>query len=123
MVEESGYYELLFFESLARKNPDFVDALVPLAELYTKQGLYAKGLEIDERLAKLRNTDPIVQYNLACSLALVGRSDEAVRSLKHAIHLGYSDLDYMRRDQDLKSLYNDPTFQKLLREGSEEKES
>ena len=121
MSEKASDYELRFFEKLALKNPDFADALVPLAELYTRRGLYEKGLQVDARLAQLRKDDPFVHYNLACSLALVGKAEDAVRALKRAIRLGYRDLEYMSRDPDLKSLHTASGFQKLLQQKSEGK--
>lgn len=113
MAVEVDHVELSFFEGLVRKNPDFVDALIPLAEMYTRKGLYEKGLEIDKRLAELRKNDPIVHYNLACSFALLEKTDEALMALEQAISLGYSDFEHMKRDRDLKNLHGHPRFTAL----------
>ena len=112
--KETPDFELNFFEGLAKKNPNFVDALVPLAEAYTRRGFYDKGLQIDKRLARLRKDDPIIHYNLACSLALLSHKDQAFTALKRAIELGYSDFEYLKRDSDLRSLRDDPRFQALF---------
>jgi len=106
--------EQSFFEGLVRRDPNFVDALMPLAELYTKKGLHEKGLEVDERLSKLRPQDPVVHYNLACSFALCGKKEEAFRALERAIELGYDDFEHLKKDTDLKSLRGDPRFKSLL---------
>lgn len=108
-------FEISFFESLVKKKGDFVDALIPLAEAYTRKGLYEKGLEIDRKLVRLLADDPIVHYNLACSLSLLGKTTEALKMLKRAVELGYDDPEHMRNDPDLKSLYEKPGFQKLLK--------
>ncbi|MDP3920715.1 MAG: hypothetical protein Q8R76_07925 [Candidatus Omnitrophota bacterium] len=107
-------YEMSFYEGLLREHPDYIDALIPLAELYTSKGLYEKGLDVDLRLSQLRKKDPVIHYNLACSLCLVGRKKEALTVLKRAIRLGYSDFDHLRRDSDLKILQGDPEFEKLI---------
>ncbi len=107
-------FEISFFEPLVKDNPNFVDALIPLAEAYTKKGLYEKGLQVDKRLAKLRSDDPIVHYNLACSYALLGKKKEAFSTLIQAIKLGYSDFNHLRKDPDLKILHDDRRFQKLV---------
>ena len=107
-------FEISFFENLVEQNPDFVDALIPLAEAYTKKGLHAKGLEIDKRLSKLLKTDPIIFYNLACSYALVGRKREAFTTLLKAVKLGYSDFNHLKKDRDLRILHDDPRFKKLI---------
>lgn len=107
-------FEISFFERLVKDNPNYVDALIPLAELYTRKGLYEKGLKIDKRLARLRKHDPIVHYNFACSLSLIGKKDEAFEVLEKAIELGYSDFEHLKKDSDLKSLRDDPRFQSLV---------
>ena len=107
-------FEIVFFERLVADNPRFVEALIPLAEVYTKKGFYDKGLQIDKRLSTLCKNDPIVHYNLACSHALTGNKEEAFIALFKAIKLGYSDFNHLRKDSDLKSLRNDPRFKKLV---------
>jgi len=107
-------FEIEFYENLVRQKPHFVDALIPLAEAYTKKGLYKAGLQIDKMLAQLNPEDPVVHYNLACSYALDGEADLAIETLQTAIKLGYSDFDHLKKDRDLLSLHSDPRFQTLL---------
>lgn len=114
MKETSMDFELSFFERLVRSNPDFVDALIPLAEVYTRKGMYEKGLKVDRKLARLRKEDPMIHYNLACSLALVREKEDAILALEHAITLGYRDFDHMKKDSDLKILREDPRFKSLI---------
>jgi len=114
MSGEIGDVETAFLEALVRKNPNFVDALIPLAEMYTRKGLHEKGLEIDKRLTQLRKEDPVVHYNLACSFALLKQTTEALAALARAISLGYSDFEHMQRDRDLKNLHDHPEFRKLI---------
>jgi len=108
-------FEIAFFEGLVERKPDYIDALIPLAEAYTRQGLYDKGLKIDRRLSILREKDPVVHYNLACSYALVGKKQEAIQALKSAIQLGYVDLKYMGQDPDLETLREDAEFLDILK--------
>ena len=114
MKQEPPDFEISFFEGLVEKDPNFVDALIPLADEYTRRGLYEKGLEIDIRLAGLCQDDPIVYYNLACSYALIGDLDKSIASLQKSIRLGYSDFAHLKKDADLKILQDDPRFVKLL---------
>ncbi len=116
MKEGASDFELTFFERLVKNNPNFIDALIPLAEVYTRKGMYDKGLQIDKRLARLKKEDPTVHYNLACSLALVGDKDDALEALERAIKLGYRDFDHMKKDSDLKTLREDPRFKSLITE-------
>jgi tetratricopeptide (TPR) repeat protein len=107
-------FEISFYEGILTEDPDFVDALLPLAEAYTRAGLHGKGLEADRRLARLCPKNPTVHYNLACSYALTGHPDEALAALEHAIELGYRDADFMLKDKDLASLHDDERFARLL---------
>jgi len=107
-------FEISFYEGILAEDPNFVDALVPLAEAYTKAGLHEKGLEADLRLSRLRPDDPTVRYNLACSYALTGHRAEALATLERAIELGYRDVGFLLRDEDLVSLHDDEAFAELI---------
>ena len=113
MMHKSSDFELSFLERLAKDNPNFVDALIPLADAYTQRGLYREGLQIDKHLAKIRKNDPIVHYNLACSLALVGEKTKAITALKHAVRLGYHDFEHLKRDKDLEIVRDHPWVKAL----------
>lgn len=103
-------WEIGFFEGIVQNSPNHVDALVNLGNLYTKRGEFVKGLEVDKRLVRLRPEDPIIHYNLACSLSLVGHLEAALDELKKTVELGYSDYDYMLTDEDLGNIRKDPRF-------------
>ena len=85
-------FEIEFFEALVAESPDFVEALIPLADAYTQKGMYQKGLEADEKIAALRPNDPLVHYNLACSYALLGRIPQALSCMEKSLSLCYRDL-------------------------------
>ena len=107
-------FEIAFYERLLQNHPNFVEALIALGEAYTRQGWYDKGLAIDRQLTQLRATDPVVWYNLACSLSLVNRLDDATEALRQAIALGYDDFLFLSRDPDLATLRRSPQFRRLL---------
>jgi Flp pilus assembly protein TadD len=106
--------ELVFLESIARRLPEDIEVLRALADLYTRTGDYFEGLRIDERLSHLCAEEPLTWYNLGCSLALVGRSDDALEALSRALELGYDDYEWMKKDTDLASLHGDPRFESML---------
>jgi tetratricopeptide (TPR) repeat protein len=107
-------FDIDFFERLLARKPDAVEVLRILAELVSRKGLVNRAVELDRRLVELLPDDFLARYNLACSLARAGRSDEAIDSLSRAILLGYDDLAHMEADPDLESLRNHPDFQALL---------
>jgi tetratricopeptide (TPR) repeat protein len=109
-------FEIDFFSGVLEHKPDYVDVLRIMGNNLTLKGRYIQGLVIDKRLVQLRPKDPLAHYNLACSYALLRRTDQALRTLRKAIELGYRDFRYLREDHDLDSIRHDPRFRQLLRE-------
>lgn len=113
-AEEQLDFEIAFYQKLLIAYPDFLDVLIPLGDAYTRRGLYAKGLEIDLKLAKLRRDDPLVWYNLACSYSLLARVEEGLECLRRAVDLGYTDMKFLTKDPDLANLRRTPKFRQLV---------
>jgi tetratricopeptide (TPR) repeat protein len=109
-------FEIDFFGRVLETNPNYVDVLRVQGNNLTLKGRYADGLQIDKRLIQLRPGDALAHYNLACSYALLKRADQAIKTLRRAVELGYRDFRYMREDHDLDSIRHDPRFRALLRE-------
>ena len=109
-------FEIDFFGRILERRPDFVDVLRVMANNLTLKGRYVEGLQVDKRLVQLRPNDALAHYNLACSYALLKRSELAIKTLRRAVELGYHDFRYMREDRDLDSIRHDPRFRQLLRE-------
>jgi tetratricopeptide (TPR) repeat protein len=107
-------FEITFFESVLRRDPGYTEVIEILGGLYTKTGRIADGLKMDRKLVRLLPKNATAHYNLACSLALSKRKADALRSLKKAVALGYTDFDWMSQDPDLEGLKNDPEFKTLL---------
>ncbi len=114
-IKEDIDFQIRFFEDLIQDDQDFIDALIPLADAYTKKGWFEKGLRLDERLAGLKPSDPFVQYNLSCSYALLNQGQKALDALKKALDLGYEDLDWMEEDPDLAGLRQEEGYKRLIR--------
>lgn len=109
-------FEIDFYFGILQRRPDYIDVLRVLGNNLSLLGRYPEGLTIDRRLVRLRPDDPYAHYNLACSYALLRKKDLAFRALRKAIQRGYSDLRYMREDQDLESIRHDPRFRQMLRD-------
>jgi tetratricopeptide (TPR) repeat protein len=109
-------FEIEFFGAILERLPDYVDVLRVMGNNLTLKGRYTQGLMIDKRLVQLRPNDALAHYNLACSYALLKKTDHALRTLRRAVELGYRDFRYMREDHDLDSIRHDPRFRQLLRE-------
>jgi tetratricopeptide (TPR) repeat protein len=105
--------EIGFLEGVVDRDPLFVDALQLLGDGYTKRGKYLAGLRVDQKLAGLRPRDPLVFYNLACSLCLTKRYIEAAEALEEAINLGYRDFRWLAEDPDLHDLRKQPIYRRI----------
>ena len=106
--------EIEFYEGVVKEKANHIDALKILGNLYTQDKQYEAGLMIDLKLIRLLPEDPNVHYNLACSFALLGRSKQALDTLRKAIIHGYKDYRHMKDDEDLASLRGSPEFQEIL---------
>lgn len=105
--------EIGFLEGIVRRDPAYVDALQLLGDGYTKRGKYLAGLRVDQQLADLRPCDPLVHYNLACSLCLTRSYREAAEALEQAINLGYRDFRWLAEDPDLHDLRKQPIYRRI----------
>jgi Flp pilus assembly protein TadD len=103
-------FQIGIFEEALATDPEDTEALRYLAHAYTLVGRPSDGLSADRRLVELLPRDPRVRYNLACSCALAGLTDEALRVLREAYELGFSDLNLLRKDRDLDALRSDDRF-------------
>jgi predicted Zn-dependent protease len=112
-------FEVAFFEDLYGRLPKDFRVVSILAHLYTQTGRYDCGLKLDRKLVRMVPEDPVLHYNLACSLALKDRKRDAVNTLQRAVDLGYRDFVWMREDPDLESLQDFPPFLNLLEANAE----
>jgi tetratricopeptide (TPR) repeat protein len=105
--------EISFLEGLIRRDPCYIEALQILGDQYTQRGRIEEGLLVDQKLSELQPQNPLVFYNLACSLALTGKLDEAAQAVDSALDLGYRDFKWLVRDPDLKALRKHANFARL----------
>ena len=103
-----------FLEVETGRYADNVDALAELGHAYTRLGRLEEGLSVDQRLVQLIPHNATAHYNMACSLALLDRRDEAIDALEAAIERGYEDAEFMQRDQDLSNVWNEARFRELV---------
>lgn len=113
-IDAQDAFEINFFENLLKKDSKNPETLELLGGLYSKHEMVNQALRIDRRLARISPQNPRVQYNLACTLCLLGRKREALESLRKAIELGYDDRNWLIQDSDFNSLKNHPEFQSLV---------
>lgn len=102
--------EIELLETAVTTSRENIEILVRLGELYSRSGRIREGLAVDLRLVTLAPRDPIVLYNLACSFALWGKAQTALRMLERALEFGYDDENHLERDPDLASVRELPAY-------------
>jgi tetratricopeptide (TPR) repeat protein len=100
-------------------------ALITLAQVRADQGRYDEAALILRDLAAQEIADPRVLHGCAetwmwiaevADGPLAGAAPrEALEALRHALRLGYDDVDSLRANPSLEPLLADPTLEQLLR--------
>ena len=109
-------FEIDFYERILNRDPEYVEVLMRLGELFAEKGWRRRTLQVDLRLVRLRPSDCSVVYNLACSYATLHQVDEALRELRRAVELGFDDYRQLMVDPDLVSLRLTQDFVAFVRE-------
>jgi adenylate cyclase len=95
-------------------NPDDSRALgfgaVNLAEIGDRE----RAIAWTERALDAAGGEAFIQYNSACTYAVLGDADRALDLLEKAVELGWGDRAWIEHDSDLASLRNHPRFVGLM---------
>ena len=89
-------------------------------QLQQQIGEQFKGKKYEEAAASCRELIKLLpdhtasHYNLACALARLNKTDDALASLGKAVDAGYADPAHMQKDEDLEKLREDKRFAELL---------
>jgi hypothetical protein len=85
----------------------------PLAPLYFA-GEYALVADRLREIVAAHPQYPMLFFNLACAESLLGRTDQALGHVRHAIDMSEEFRRSAREDPDLDALREDPDFQQLI---------
>jgi len=98
-----------------------LEAVYAESSFYLSRDLFQKKEHARAALAlqvaaAIKDADPIVQYNLACALALTGRRRQAIEALERAVELGYRDRRQLEEDPDLAALRGEKAYGAILQQ-------
>jgi len=113
-------FEIDFCQGVLHRDSQNLEVMEMLAGYYTKSGQINEGLALDRTIVKMKPDCSLSHYNLACSLALKHRNQEAVEALRMAFEKGYDDINWLLSDPDLQGLQDDPSFSALISEHQHE---
>ncbi|MDG2380397.1 MAG: hypothetical protein P8N76_01870 [Pirellulaceae bacterium] len=108
-------FDFEFFRDVLKRSDANSDVMRRQAELLARRGEFQEALQLDLKLVERFPKDYLVRYNLACSLAMAGETQQSIAALTQAIDLGYDDFAHIEADSDLDALRDESSFQELLR--------
>jgi adenylate cyclase len=82
-------------------------SLILLGQVERAQRWLRRALAIDPN-------DSVLLYNVACNLANLGKTEEALDHLERALEQGTLSAGWMKNDKDLESLHGHPRYEALL---------
>jgi TolB-like protein/Flp pilus assembly protein TadD len=98
------------------QNPDDARARLFYAISLLEAGRKEEAIAESTAAIELAPGDSLMLYNCACLYAQLGEKQKAIATLKDAIAAGVTNFQWMVRDPDLISLYDDPEFIELSRD-------
>ena len=117
-LEEARHTDQVAVESIEKYlelNPDEARAYSLGANSAMRLGDKVLSKRWSEQAIELAPNDPLVLYNAACNLALLGESEHALDGLERALEAGVSVGDWIQHDPDFKSLRSHPRFQAIVK--------
>jgi non-specific serine/threonine protein kinase len=101
-------------ENQLQRFPDDVRARILLASDQASAGESESAIMHVKIAVAMRPNDANVLYNAACTYGLLAMKVDALEMFRRAVAAGYSNHDWCLKDPDLKILYDDPEFKRLV---------
>ena len=114
--EKDDRKKLDILEEIRELEPDSVDVLVRKSAAYLRLDLPEQALEMCDLALELSSDQPTAVYNRACAQAQLGKSDEALVGLHHAIALSDHFKESARKDRDFEGLRRKKEVKELVAE-------
>jgi tetratricopeptide (TPR) repeat protein len=102
------------FREVIRLKPEFAEAHNELGQVLKKQGMYVDAERAYLEGIRLKPGVARHHYYLARCYALWGKKEEAIKSLQNALAGGFDDWYFMKTDDELNNIRDDPRFANLV---------
>ncbi len=96
------------------QHPDDARAYIFFATVLVQLGRIDEGKIQSAKALELSPDDALMQYNGACFYARLNEKKLALEFLQKAIHTGWENYEWMKRDPDLDSIRNEPEYLRLI---------
>jgi tetratricopeptide (TPR) repeat protein len=117
-LDEARHADQLAVESIEKYlelNPDEARAYSLGANSAMRLGDKDRSKRWCQQAIELAPYDPLVLYNAACNLALLGEGEHALDGLERALEAGVAVGEWIKHDPDFESLRNHPRFQAIVK--------
>src|SRR6266513_1514804 len=117
-LDEARHADQLAVESIEKYlelNPDEARAYSMGANSAMRLGDKDRSKLWCEQAMELAPNDPLVLYNAACNLALLGEGERALDGLERALEAGVAVGEWIKHDPDFESLRSHPRFQTIVK--------
>lgn len=85
------------------------------ADIAYEQQDYRQSIKYYSEAFEIKNDQPIDLYNAACNYSLIKDKKMALKYLKKALKMGFSDYNHLYNDKDLYLLRHERKWKKLMR--------
>ena len=73
-----------------------------------------RAVDFAKRAIAVDPDDPMLLYNVACTFAIIGKTDDALDALEHSVEKGWGDPAWIEHDSDLDSIRQSPRYKALV---------
>jgi tetratricopeptide (TPR) repeat protein len=94
----------------------YASAIRNSCDAYIQLGQTEQALELCSRILELEPDNAVNHYNMAGIHATLGRTDEAIASLRRDLELGDTDWRYLEADRWFDDLREDPRYRQIVQE-------
>jgi len=95
-------------------NPEDTRALILAATVYANLRNEQRAVEFAERAISVDKDDPMLLYKVACTFATLGKIEDSLDALEHAVEKGWGDAAWIEHDSDLDSIRQSPRYKALM---------
>jgi adenylate cyclase len=97
------------------QNPDDARAHIVYAIDLVKVGKIEEAKAEGKRAVELSPDDSLMSYNVACLYSRLDDKKSGIEYLSKAIHQGYTNFEWLKRDPDLENIRNEPEYIELMK--------
>src|SRR5256714_6352470 len=95
-------------------HPDDARACVFAAVNHAALGNVEQAIALAQRARSIDPEDPMLLYNITCTYARLGKTEEALTILASAVDKGYGHKEWLEHDADLNSIRELPRFKAIV---------